>query len=225
MSNIRRIIREFITEKEDKQLLGEGLIKTVHPDTVMRLMNRWNNGKIELHYTGDDENLGFIEVAFSVKTKEMVDRVNTLMNNYGYFPSTWFKLGDKYRFNDLNHIDYDNLWMIRYEPKFDLEYRPKQRYLYHVTDMKYLNKIEDKGLSPRSKNKITKHPDRIYLAKNKRYANEISEMMGDFIPEEDQIMLKIDMKGLPIFLMQDGQYPGGVYTTHNIPPKHIMVLK
>lgn len=51
------------------------------------------------------------------------------------------------------------------EPKFDLivddEFLPKD--YYHITKAKYLPKIKKKGLVPKHQDKVTYHPERIYL--------------------------------------------------------------
>jgi hypothetical protein len=39
------------------------------------------------------------------------------------------------------------------------------------------------------------------------------------------VTLRIDTSDIKIPFMLDGQFPGGVYTTYNIPPKNIEVIE
>lgn len=225
MDNIKRIIREFITEKERKILLGEGLIVTRDPYMVTNTINKWySKSVIVKNHKTEDGSLGVIELTFKKRDKETVEKFNNLMNNYGYFPSTWFRGDNEETFNDINNIDYNQLYQIRYEPKFDVLYVPQERYLYHVTDHKHLDKIMKIGLTPRTKSKVSYHPERIYLSTDIESLNEIGDMMVYDGHIDDMVTLRIDTYGIKIPFMLDGQFYGGVYTTYNIPPSHIKVI-
>ena len=115
---------------------------------------------------------------------------------------------------------------MRFEPKFDVEYVPKERYLYHVTDKKFIPKIMKIGLTPRTQSKIGYHPERIYLAKSKEWADDIASQFkfGGMVEEPNMVTLRIDLQNLFIYLQQDGQFEGGVYTTDNVPPSHIEIM-
>ena len=220
---MRRFTKEVITESESKVLIGEGLIKTVNPKRFVDVLEKWNKN-IKIKYHNDGENLGFVSIFFLERRKELVDKINKLMNNYGYFPSTWFDINNNRMGNYLEGVDYEKLRNIHYEPKFDIEYIPQSRYMYHITDEKYLDKIKKIGLIPKTNSKIGYHPERIYLAKSINDAKNISDLMGNFIAKENQVFLKIDLQNLIAFFMQDGQFYGGVYTMNNIPPSHIEII-
>lgn len=227
MSKIKKIIREFITERQYNQLLGEnGLIITRDPNVVVNSLNKWYNKGVSGKHFRSGGSFGIIEVTFKDKSKENVESINKLMNNYGYFPSTWFTEPNSGNFRDINNIDHDSLEIIRYEPKFDIIYTPENRYLYHVTDKKHVNKILKNGLTPKTKSKVTDHPDRIYFSTDIGYMSEIMDIFvyDNHINYHDIVKLKVDIHNLHIPFMVDGQFPGGVYTTHNIPPNRVEII-
>jgi hypothetical protein len=215
---------KVITESDLKKILGEGLIKTVSPLRVKKLVEKFSEGDVIVEIV-EDISSGYLDIHLPLekRTEKYINRLINLLNNMGYFFSTWFKEGST-RFEKVENLIYEKTGIIRFEPKFDVEYMPKNRYLYHVTDRKFLPKILKYGLVPKSKNKVSKHPDRIYLVINKNFLIDISLMMEEFIPIEDQVYLRIDLKNLPIFLRIDSQFDGGVYTTDNIPPNNIEVI-
>lgn len=225
---IKRHLNEYITESEYLKLIGEGLIKTHAPEKVVNKLGHFLNNQIQISYvegTGHGD-MGFIQIKPKNKTKEKIDQLISLMNNMGYFFSSWFKEGE-YGFMKPDEIkDYHDIFIMRFEPKFDVEYLPESKYLYHVTSKKILPKILKLGLTPKTKSKLTNRPDRIYLAITENSLDDISELMDsmDFIPKEEQIKLQINLEGLPIFLRRDGQFEGGVYTTDNIPPNKIKII-
>lgn len=227
MFNFRRIIKDCITSEENSKMLGEGLIKTVNPIKVTEKLNTFSKGNLIADYVRNrEEVLGFINIYPNIKTKDYISHIITYMNNMGYFISKWAE--KDMGFKDTNQIDeYGKVHVMRFEPKFDIEYIPSQRYLYHVTDKKNLPRILKIGLSPRTKSKVGYHPERIYLATSKEWAKDIASQFrfGGMIEKPNLVTLKIDLQNLFIFLQQDGQFDGGVYTTDNIPPNHIQVEK
>lgn len=143
----------------------------------------------------------------------------------GYFFVKWAKEYEGFT-KTTNIEDHSLVHVMRFEPKFDVEYVPKERYLYHVTDKKFIPKIMKIGLTPRTQSKIGYHPERIYLAKSKEWADDIASQFkfGGMVEEPNMVTLRIDLQNLFIYLQQDGQFEGGVYTTDNVPPSHIEIM-
>jgi hypothetical protein len=229
MNNIfRRIIKDSITEFEYKKLVGEGLIKTHNPEKIIDILGRFSNDTIDvkLHNEPGINTKGIILIY--LKPNFRIDQITTLtvfMNNMGYFVSGYFNKNNLFTktYQELG----DDLYGIRFEPKFDIEYIPESRYLYHVTDGKHLDKILKIGLTPRTKSKSLYHPERIYLAKS---INDVLNLKTIFSfsnleSNYDLKILKIDLQDLFILLREDSQFSGGVYTTDNIPPNKIEVIK
>lgn len=225
---IKKAIRKVITEAYYKKVIGEGLIKTHNPKHVTDRLNRFGNKRLKCYFFRDLEelNLGFINIEFFDKDESFVNDVIKYMDNMGYFFSSWVDIYNDVIKKPSTLTDYNEIYQLKFEPKFDIEYNTDNRYLYHVTDKKHLNKILKIGLTPKTKSKISEHPDRIYLAINLESAHDISYQMNiaGFINTEDQVLLKIDTQENPLFLMVDGQFKGGVYTTYNIKPEDIEVI-
>lgn len=221
-----RINKNIIKESDFKLLIGEGLIKTVHPDRVGKRIELLSKGTIKYDYIGSF-GMGFFNISLpkDKRNEKWVNLIIKTMDNLGYFVSTWFREGDS-TFLDVDNIGYNSVYILRFEAKFDTEWIPESRYLYHITSKGFLNKILKTGLVPKSKNKLSKHPDRIYMSINKTSVCDLAEQLDvlGFISFDEQVLLEIDLNNLPIFLRYDGQFDGGVYTTDNIPPSHINVL-
>ena len=145
---------------------------------------------------------------------DIINKLIIFMNNMGWFISSLYKNNTQVGF-DSNDFD-----AIRFEPKFDMEYKHNSRYLYHVTEENYLNKIFKIGLVPKTKSKKTYHPERIYFTINADKANEIKDIFSNGYIEKP-IILKIDVFGLENLFYVDKNFTGGVYTLENVPPKNI----
>ncbi|MFN7656257.1 MAG: hypothetical protein ACK5OW_00540 [bacterium] len=223
----RRIIKESITEFEWKKLIGEGLIKTHNPKQVVDILNRFVNKTLDvkLHKEEDSDTSGIILVYFKEDFKKTkIDELLSFMNNMGYYPAGFFSKTNMFTktYQELG----DDLYSVRFEPKFDTEYIPQDRYMYHITDGKHIEKIMRIGLTPKTKSKALYHPERIYLTKTINDALNIKTIFSLQNLESDYglIVLKIDLQNLFIHLREDSQFKGGVYTTDNIPPNHIQVV-
>jgi RNA:NAD 2'-phosphotransferase (TPT1/KptA family) len=119
---------------------------------------------------------------------------------------------------------------IIYEPKYDIE-SEIPRYLYHLSIQEFNNKILKFGLVPKSKNKLSKHLDRIYVCKDPNDCkNLINRMIIHYVHKyEDKLNLKwiiykIDTDGLNLKLFKDPNYNDGYYLVDNIPPNNLSVF-
>ena len=73
-----------------------------------------------------------------------------------------------------SYFNYDVLYFEkRYQDKID-NISEKYQYIYHVSPIKYENKIITNGLSPRTLSKIGYHPERIYFTVNIEYCQAIA---------------------------------------------------
>jgi hypothetical protein len=139
---------------------------------------------------------------------------------------------------------------IQYGTKFDpLINIPKEVSLYHITSNLYIDKILKIGLTPKSQGKIGAHPERIYLFNTHIYDNNIysnkkqdedviDHMIESFHSSLDKThlsitnkyyLLQIDVSKLPsnieFRLDPEWELVGGVWTTNNIPPNAIKILR
>lgn len=122
-------------------------------------------------------------------------------------------------FNDFKEI------YIQFESWQDTDLKEIPGVLYHVCRTIDLTDIKRYGLSPKSKNKISYHPDRIYVTVD---IKEAEQVIGEFkkIDNIDYTIIKIlpdeELKGY-LKLKKDPNWTNGYYTTQNISPLYIQI--
>lgn len=143
---------------------------------------------------------------------------------------------------------YPNLLVeIRMEPKYDylVDYNELPKKLYHVTLKDKVEKILKQGLIPKSDNKLTSHPERIYFVINKLGAENL--IIDHNFNKKDLVysLLEIDLddlkshqkesdhnkkkivpfKEMGVEFYKDPNFYLGYYTLNSIPPKFINVVE
>lgn len=115
---------------------------------------------------------------------------------------------------------------IQVEPKYDVLEQHLPAFLYHVTPITKVDKILKLGLTPKSNNRLTKHPERVYVANSKDAAVTIAWQFKH-LDKKEYALLKIDTSKLlrttrfywdANFMNFGGKTPLGLYTMSNIPP-------
>ena len=219
---VKYLVNKELDAEWHKQydLLREGLIRTHDFDEVQAYLSKFFSNRFDI--LSDKKSSMFAIIKKDpINDKKPMDYTIEYMNNMGYFVSSYVKDGKL--INATEPItDYDGL---RFEAKFDVEESFLPQYYYHVTDKKHLPKILKIGLTPKTKSKLSHHPERIYLAKDEEYANDIMKQFldGGFI--KNPVILRIKPHGLTNVFLKDQQYDGGVYTQQNIPPKNIEIVE
>ena len=161
--------------------------------------------------------------------------IKHIENFLGYFPSHIVTRTEniKYSYEKAVEAIMDRKLMVVYfDAKYDREISendlpPK---LYHISSTANEEKILRIGLAPKTKNKLSKHPERIYLTFSPSSAigllgnRPFKDMATDFT------LFSVDFKKLKttrrIRFFEDPMYSGkGVYTYENIPPKYLSVEK
>lgn len=224
--------------------LYEGLIRTVNPKDAVKILKRNLKDVPEFHIHGYSHE--YIGIMFKVTyppsnvarmfgsdtTDPNLSKIFKLVNNLGYFVST-------YIFDPFQHDEYrtsynptkfrsdflslnPNFILFVLERKYDAvdEYIPEK--LYHITNKSFINRIQSRGLVPRSGSKQSYHPERIYFTKNIDNMREFSNMVSGYIPKENQLVLTIDTKGLDNTFYIDPNLDDAIYTYKNIDPKNII---
>jgi hypothetical protein len=222
---------------EYRLMVNEGLIKTHNIDNSISILDmNLNLFKISYNIIKLTDNV--FEVEFLDKINiDLIDNVLIIVNNTGYFPSYIFlntnNIKYKYKFNherlENNLINKNIIYIkIRFESKFDKEIINNFEYLYHVCNKQNLNKILKIGLVPKSKNKITSHPERIYLLQNINDAYrlikkfEFNDLVNNI--KNEYIILKIKINN-NIKLYNDPNHDNvGYYTYENIHKNDIEIL-
>ena len=233
-------------------LINEGLIKTYDGeksitylvDTLQKLgfniSGILHNNIIKLEI----KDFNYID---SSKLDNLFDTISSIMTNkFGWFPSsmlilltTGLKRNKKYSENEIKSKKkvISNL-TIDFESKFDNSEIFSGK-LYHLSIQEYNKKIIKKGLSPRSKSKLSSHLDRIYVCKEiDEVRNLIPSMKLHYSEERDINFYELnnkkwrkntnwiiyELKVNNIKLYDDPRYLNGYYTMDNISPSDISVV-
>lgn len=169
-----------------------------------------------------------------------IDLIISLMDNYsklyGYYTCN-FRLEDNignyrnYKWSEFNqNLNLDNIKfiIIKFEAKYeDNAYSnniicPDK--LYHLTRMQFLPKIKKIGLYPKSKMRISDHPERIYVFTD---LNKWLSLLKILKVNDncEYALLEIDCIVNKIMLHKDTNYGDGYFTYNNIIPSNITILK
>lgn len=225
-------------------LIKEGLIRThniIENEQTLRL----HLDSMDFEYELNVINKFIYEISFFNINKiqqEIINGILPINNLFGYYPSyMWLELPNgmknnhKFNINDISN-KYKNI-KIRFESKYedgaymnDVDVPP---IMYHLTKQKYNEKIEKNGLYPKSYNRKTKHPERIYMFLNLIQTDILLSILLSILKQTDAkngilnekyMLLEIKLTENNI-IHTDPNYLNGFYTTDNIHPKNIKILK
>jgi hypothetical protein len=227
--------------REELNIILEGLTQSINGEKLIQKLESLNISPDDIYY-----NDGKINFELKLKYKDivipMIKKMETIFGWYlaGYqedFHEPINSNVDEFK-NDLsfnletiesNGWDEDDMISkLIFEPKFGEEISSENLpdILYHVTDEKYLNGIKSIGLKPTHKNKISYHPERIYLLKNTDDANGLVDNINFDI--ENPILLSIDISQIKDkfkFYVDPNLPINGIYVLNNIPPNLIKDYK
>jgi hypothetical protein len=218
--------------------INEFLNTTIDIDKTANYIQKKYNKYIDDCY--DDNNGLHIYYKYTNLTYDIIKQINKELDVFGWFPAMY---GSEYNFyldkyDDIEveeHIKtsrYKYNTIIRYEAKFNNKIIKKPYFLYHLTPDIYYEYIMKKGLLPKNKNKISIHPNRIYLL-NYCASSDMQEIvyalyntLSDDVKKkiEYYYVLEIDVENLKNDFYNDPNFhmgDGAVWTNNNIPPSHI----
>ena len=184
----------------------EGLISTCDPIKTKTILNkRFPELNIQIEEDGN---------IYIQKFKYNIKHYNILFNNLGYYIAD-LTIDGKEWLTEFN--DNDFILALRIELKYDTKIENIPNILYHVSSDKFTKNIEKIGLIPKSKNKLSKHPDRIYVTDNLEQAELFSNHYKSI--GENPIIWKINTNNIEnLILYKDYNFtPGGFYILKNIP--------
>ena len=126
---------------------------------------------------------------------------------------------------DLEGLDDEMLITLRFEPYYGEKITDIPDILYHITDEYNISDIKSKGLLPRNTNKISYHPKRVYLLKDKKDIDMLVQNVNFNI--EQPVILTIDISKIKnnLHFYKDVNYPNGVFIDQRISPKYIIDYK
>lgn len=164
------------------------------------------------------------------KLKHIIDINQNLL---GYYPS-YIWLQNKFGTNGFKFdIKYMNNKYLNIKIRFESKYEDGAfkndlkipKISYHLSTTKNKDKILKNGLCPKSFNRKTNHPERIYLFDNLKNLNTLlkSLKLNDKTPTY-YTLYEIDMNDNMI-IHTDPNYENGFYTTDNISPYDIRIIQ
>jgi len=200
--------------KFDKLVLSEGLIFTYPAlKSIEIIKRRFPELIVKLEPDGE------IYIENHSNTKEL-KKYLPLFTNLGYFVSIYTIDGQRW----IKNYDENSKPIALYlEAKYDLKVEVPEK-LYHASPIKYKEKISKIGFIPKTGNKKSAHPDRIYLTSSL----ETAIKFGENIKEEDGYdccIYEIDGKCIQNLYSDVNLREQGYYTLQNIPPKCFKLIK
>ena len=225
-----------------KEYLYEGLITSYDAKTVIYHLH-----KIKIFNTRIKKNRIIITL-FTNKEKETLlnslNKINDILKISGWFASKLnnFKNKEKIVLKNIHQIkkyviDNDIVYTISLEPKFDIEIDKDElpKCLYHTTLSIYHNKIITKGLIPKGKSKISKHPDRIYLCKNIKLCQDLISHLSKYVTQKIKTrfypkyitfnIYEIETESLNMKFFEDCNLDNALYVLDNISKNKIKLFK
>lgn len=155
-----------------------------------------------------------------------IDDMLQLTNNLGWFPSQiTYYINNNKKFIKFSRNNFQNLitsgiydMQISFEAKYNIDIYDIPEKMYHVTKLRYLEKIKRYGLIPQKHEKITSHTERIYLTDSIDDSWIFVKGLVFRTLEEDReplVILEIDTSTIKerIRIMRDPNFQrGGIYT-------------
>jgi len=194
-------------EKFNKIILNEGLIFSYPLDKSIKILsNRFPNLKITSEPDGE----------ITIEDVGELKQYLPLINNIGYF---------------IAIVTYDGInWVKEYtedsivkgvmlEPKYDIKIEDIPAVLYHVSPVRFKDKINKIGFIPKTGNTISNHPERIYLTHDINMAIDFGIKMKDFN------LYQINGKCINAMYSDINLRGTRYYVLHNIRPECFKLLK
>lgn len=172
-----------------------------------------------------------------------IDNLNRLLiDRHGWFPSKMIIINTSgmkniysYDYEILiDNFEFTQSVEITYESKYDIEVNIPDK-VYHLSIQEYQDDILKKGLIPKSKSKLSKHLDRVFLCTDiKDCYNLIPRMKLNYMSNkltklknkinDKWVIYEILTKDLNIKLYKDPNYNDGYHTTDNIKIENIRII-
>lgn len=233
-------------DKEQK-LLNEGLILTQPMEKSIKVIE--NAGfEVIMFNSVNYKNRFFVEIN---EHDSDWHKLLKIAENLGWYPShvhsSDIKHPNMIKFTNSNLktylSKYRQIWVL-FEPKYDFELNVRSYdYFYHFTHKIFADRILKNGLDPRTEDKTSAHPPRVYLAFHasgaEKFGRKIVNRVTKIKPEDRKyhnrltddlvgVILKIDVSELPRYfkIYQDPNYlHDGCFTLNTVPPNAIHRFK
>jgi hypothetical protein len=199
--------------KFGKLIITEGLIFT-HPvdKSVNILKRRFPELKIDIEKDG--------EIYIENQSIQELSKYLPIITNLGYFISLLTFNGDNW---DKEYDVNDKPLAFYIEAKYDIKVEvPK--ILYHVSPIRFKDKISKIGFIPKTGNKMSKHPERIYLTDDLNIAFTFGlNIKND--TDSGFCIYRIDSRSIDNLYSDINLRKNGYYTLQNIKPECFELIK
>ena len=227
----------MISYRKYINLLKEGLI-TSHDITRYKSIITTKLDQLNVKYDMDVIDRLEFDLTLYNPIEDIIDIINHDSLTIGYYPSyCWITLNNgmknNFKWSKFKYSSKISILKIKYESKYEEgEYKNTvicPDILYHLTWQDNKISILKKGIYPKSKNRRSDHPSRIYLFDNsENYLPilkflKISDNMDDIY--KDYMLIKIDCSKDKLILHTDPRYRMGWFTYDNINPLNIEIIK
>lgn len=196
----------------------EGLIHTYPSDKSMNILKkRFPELIVELESDG--------EIYIENQPLQKLEKYLPIITNLGYFISKLTIDGQEW-VKEYNNDTKPIAFVL--EAKYDYQVEIPDK-LYHASPIKFKDKILKYGLTPKTGNKLSNHPERIYLTDDLNKAINFGNYLKE---EEDSEWYKngyciYSIKGIGVSkLYSDVNFrQGGFYTLNNINSENTKLIK
>lgn len=224
----------------------EGLIQTVDIEKATDIIKKQfgnikgadivnSNNEIKIGFEPSYVDPKLERYSYGIKDPN-ISKIIQLTNNLGYFPSIvkYEKFDNTFitqKFNNKLFREYldenkpEFLVMI-FEKKYDEKIDPP-KFIYHITNEKFIPNIRKIGFKPKTLNKNSSHPDRIYFSINKDSSEQLWDNLKLYYEKNKGVLVTINTSKLKdVSFYNDPNFnKKGIYTYNNIPPESIITIE
>jgi len=213
--------------------LKEGLI-TTHDITKYSGIITDYLEKIGIKYSINIIDKFQFELTIFTNNFDLIEVINHTCYTLGYFPSYyWIIIQNdiKNGFKEIDKLPINTKHVkIKYESKYEDGLYSNNVIcpdtLYHLTPQENKESILKKGIYPKSKKRLSNHPERIYLFDDiNNYNALLKNLKFTDNKKTKYILLQINCMQNTLFLHTDPNYRLGYFTYDNINPKNIKIIQ
>lgn len=219
--------------KEFVEQLKEGLITTHDINKYSHIITDYLY-QIGITYSINITDKFDFQITLDTNNFDLVEVINHDCYTLGYFPAYyWIILNNNMKngFKEISSLPVNTKnVMIKYEAKYDdglynnTTVCPDK--LFHLSYQTNKNSILKKGIYPKSKRRLSVHPERIYLFDDiANYDNLLKKLKFSDKSAEKYLLIEINCSVDKLILHTDPNYRLGYFTYDNINPKNINILK
>lgn len=196
----------------------EGLIHTYPIDkSVNILKRRFPELTIEVEVDG--------EIYIENQPPKKLEKYIPIITNLGYFISKLTIDGQEW-IKDFNNNTKPIAFVL--ESKYDYQVEIPET-LYHASPIRFKDKIVKSGLTPKTGNKLSNHPERIYLTddfnKSIDFGNYLREEEDSEWYKNGYCVYSVRGSGISKLYSDINFRKGGFYTLNNIKSENIKLIK